>query len=55
MQWEINVLFNQGAFYLSKMLAEILQSVGSKYVFCHHFEPGWEVNFLSFLSSITKW
>ena len=55
LQWEINVFINQGAFYLSKMLAEILQSVGSKYVFCHHFEPGWEVNFLSFLSSITKW
>lgn len=45
-QWKIDLLINQGGFSLSGVFSEVLHEIGAKYVFCHHFEPGWELNFL---------
>ncbi len=54
-RWKIDILVNQGSFYLSPIFHEILGEMGAKYVFCHHFEPGWETHFLSLTGTIRAW
>lgn len=53
--WNIDILINQGAFDLSPIFSDVLKKIGAKYVFCHHFEPGWELTFLSFKGLIEDW
>lgn len=54
-QWKIDVFINQGAFYLSPVFSEVLRETNARYVFCHHFEPGWELNFISFKVFVDTW
>lgn len=54
-KWNIDILINQGAFHLSSVFSEVLNERNANYVFCHHFEPGWELNFLSFKGLISTW
>lgn len=54
-KWNIDVLINQGAFFLSPVFSEVLRDRNASYVFCHHFEPAWELNFLSFNGLLAKW
>ena len=46
-KWKIDILINQGDFSCSLVFSKALHSVGAKYVFCHHFEPGWDINFVN--------
>lgn len=54
-KWKIDILINQGAFALSPIFSDVLKKIGAKYVFCHHFEPGWELTFLTFRGVIEDW
>lgn len=53
-KWNIDIFINQGAFQLSSVFSEVLNERNASYAFCHHFEPGWELNFLSFKGLVCK-
>lgn len=54
-KWKIDILINQGAFYLSPLFSDVLKKIDAKYVFCHHFEPGWELTFFTFRGVLEDW
>ncbi len=54
-RWKIDVLINQGDFDLSAILSRVLKELNAHYVFCHHFEPGWELNFISVKGLVNTW
>lgn len=54
-KWKIDILINQGAFYLSPLFSDVLKKIEAKYVFCHHFEPGWELTFFTFRGVFEDW
>lgn len=53
--WKVDVLINQGAFDLSPIFSDILNCIDAKYIFCHHFEPGFEQSFFSLRTVAKNW
>ena len=49
LNYDIDIIVNQGFFSYSSIFHEVLQEFNGKYlVFVHHFNPGAEINFLLF-------
>lgn len=44
-KYNIDVIINQGVFALMSVFRQASNVCGCKLVLCHHFEPGWEINF----------
>lgn len=45
---QIDVIINQGEFSITRQLRQIADELDCQLFFVHHFEPGWETNFLTF-------
>lgn len=55
-QYQINVIINQGAFHLTPFFYEIKKTNPDlKLILVHHFNPGAEINFISFHDFLLQW
>lgn len=55
-QYQINIIINQGAFHLTSFFYEIKKTNPKiKLILVHHFNPGAEINFISFRDSFLRW
>lgn len=54
-KWSIDILICQGSFALVPLLSSVSKAVNVKIVFCHHYEPGWEISFGSFSALKNNW